>query len=370
MNIINLLIKPSSSSCNIRCKYCFYHDIANNRNIKSYGKMSLKTIESIIKETFSLNPDAVVIAFQGGEPTLVGYNFYKETIKIIGIYNKKQIKVSYSIQTNGILLDINWCKFFKSNNFLVGISLDGTKLTHDKNRVDTENLGTFSRVIKSIELLKKYNVEFNILTVVNNDLVNEVEKVYNYFVSHNFNFIQFIPCLAPLNQDQVNTLSKENYNIFLNTLFDLWYMDIVQGKKISIRYFDNLVGIILGFNPQSCDLNGKCSNNLIIESNGDIYPCDFYVLDDFKIGNITDGLSNIFNNTKRLEFINSSSTINDKCMKCEFYKLCLGGCKKHKELNNEEYLNYFCFSYYNFLKRNITKLEHIAYLIRKNAIFN
>jgi uncharacterized protein len=329
--------------------------------------MSLETIENIIKDVFSLNPEALVLAFQGGEPTLVGLDFYKETIRLISIYNKKGINVSYSIQTNGILLDINWCKFLKINNFLVGVSLDGNKLIHDKNRVDANNQGTFTKVMKAIELLKKFHVEFNILTVVNNDLVKDIEKVYHYFVTHDFNFMQFIPCLSSIGHIQEKALSKDNYYSFLNKLFDLWYIDIVKGKKVSIRYFDNLVGIILGFNSQSCDLNGKCSNNLIIESNGDIYPCDFYVLDDFKIGNINDGLVNIYINKIRLEFIDSSMAISDKCLKCKFYELCRGGCKKHKELNNDD-LNYFCLSYYNFFKRNISKLEEIAYIIRKNAI--
>lgn len=364
MNVINLLIKPASSSCNLRCKYCFYLDIAENREVASFGKMQYDTLERIIKEAFEANPKAVVFAFQGGEPTLVGLSFYEEAIKLIGQYNPNKIPVSFSIQTNGVLLDSAWCEFFNKNDFLVGISLDGPKFVHNRNRVDKDNNGTFIKVINNIELLKKHQVAFNILTVVNNDLVRDIEKVYHYFKSHGFKYLQFIPCLAEIGENQEKTLSQENYEIFLNNLFDLWYQDIMNGIPISIRYFDNLIGIIMGYQPQSCDLSSQCSNNLIIESNGDIYPCDFYVLDQYKIGNIKDGLKGVFENNRRHNFINESKLIPDDCRNCKFYVLCKGGCRKHKELNNEKYLNYFCPSYLNFFNKNIRKLEQLAFRLQ------
>lgn len=364
MNVINLLIKPASSACNLRCKYCFYLDISHHRETASYGQMTVDTMETLIKEVFAQNPKAVVLAFQGGEPTLVGREFYENVVQLIDEYNKQKITVSYSIQTNGVLIDPTWCQFFKKNNFLVGVSLDGPKLIHDRNRVDTHHNGTFIKVINNIELLKKYQVDFNILTVVNNDLVKETEKIYRYFLSHEFYFLQFIPCLSALGEDQGKALSKENYEIFLNQLFDLWYEDIIKSKPVSIRYFDNLMMIMLGLRPQTCDLNSQCSDNLIIESNGDVYPCDFYVLDEYKIGNINDGLSHIMTNSKRVEFINSSKNLPSTCIQCEFYTLCRGGCKRHRNVNIDHYNNYFCQSYYNFFKKNINRLEQLAFRIK------
>lgn len=369
MEIVNLLIKPASSNCNLCCKYCFYHDLANNRMQKSYGFMSISTLEILVKNAFLSASTAVVFAFQGGEPTLVGLPFYQKLIEFVNVYNKNNLHVSYSIQTNGILIDEDWCRFFKNNHFLVGISLDGTQKIHDHFRIDHYNQGSFKKVIKAIELLKRNHVEYNILSVVNSSNYQQISEIYKFFVRNKLTYLQFIPCLSPINDNNILALTPKQYESFLNQLIDLWYHDLLQGKKISIRYFDNLLGIILGYQPQSCELYDACSYNLVVESNGDVYPCDFYVVDKYRLGNISTSLiSEIIQCDVEKSFIDSSRIINDKCKKCEFYQLCKGGCKRHRQTPFDVTIgeNMFCESFYSFFKKNINRLEQLALLILQN----
>lgn len=370
MKVINLLIKPASSDCNLRCKYCFYHDLSDNRSVKSHGHMKYETLEELIKKAFNEAEVGVILAFQGGEPTLVGLEFYKHLIRLVNEYNKKNLSVSYSIQTNGLLLNNEWCSFLKTYNFLVGISLDGYKEAHDLLRYDNQKNGTFVKVLKSIELLKRYHLEFNILTVINQINYNHALKIYTFYKKHNLKYLQFIPCLSPL--DDVNNelaITSNNYYLFLDTLFQLWYKDVLTGEEISIRYFDNLVGMVLGYQAQSCDLKGTCSANLIVESNGDIYPCDFYVIDNYRIGNIKiNSIQEIIRSNLVEKFINESTIIDDDCIRCNYYSLCMGGCKRHRQSPyiSELSKNYFCDAYYKFLDKNIYKLKKLAsYFINK-----
>ena len=167
MKSLSMLIKPASSNCNLRCTYCFYYDICNNREIKSFGMMKLNLLETIVKRAFNEAEQNCTFAFQGGEPTLVGIDFYREFINFVKKYNTRNINVFYSIQTNGTTINEDWAKFFKENNFLVGISLDGTKEIHDKYRLDANKKGSFNKIMSNIQILNKYKVEYNILTVVN-----------------------------------------------------------------------------------------------------------------------------------------------------------------------------------------------------------
>ena len=188
---LSLMIKPSSSKCNLNCKYCFYHSIADARDIRDYGFMPLSTLKEIILKVDSYcNGGHCSIGFQGGESTLVGLNFYKELINYTKEI-KNDTSFSFSIQTNGTLLNDEWGKFLKENNFLVGLSLDGNKDIHNLNRLDYKNNGSFNKVNKGINILKKYQVDFNILTVVTSALCKKAEGIYNYYKKNNFRYIQF-----------------------------------------------------------------------------------------------------------------------------------------------------------------------------------
>lgn len=242
--------------------------------------------------------------------------------------------ISYSIQTNGILIDDAWCELFKKYDFLVGISLDGLKDVHDSLRIDKLGKGTFNRVMNSIKLLNKYDVKFNILTVVTQSMAKHPQALWNAYVKNGFDFIQLIPCLCPLDNPKLKegyTLNPETYASFLKTFFDIWAREFQNGHYISIRLFDNLVKMQANIPPEQCGLLGFCQPQFVIEADGSVYPCDFYVLDEYNAGNVQDmDFAQISNSQVFKDFLHDQSNKNSNCIKCPVYDLCGGGCKRYR----------------------------------------
>lgn len=373
MENINVLIKPTSGNCNMRCKYCFYNSVSKNRDVEDYGMMDVNTLENIIKKALKYSIDTCVFSFQGGEPTLIGIEFYEEVIKLQNKYNKKNIKIKNTIQTNGLLIDRKWALFLYENNFLVGLSLDGYKEIHDLNRVDVQGKGSYDSINKCIKLLDEYNIDYNILSVVTSYTAKYAKEVYNYFKNSGFKYIQFIPCLDPLN----NKKGKEEYSLnprdleqFLKVTFDEWYKDFMAGNYISIRYFDNLVYMILGRKPEACSMNGVCSCNLVIEADGSVHPCDFYVIDKWRLGNINyNEINEMKNSNISKKFILDSFSVTSECIECKWNSLCRGGCRREREdfMKNKIGLNYYCTSYKNFFDYAYNRLVNIAKMVSHSS---
>lgn len=352
MPAISMLIKPASSLCNLRCKYCFYHDEASKRITGSYGIMDTTTLENIVRRVFSVASDEVTFAFQGGEPTLAGIKYYHTLFNLCDVYNTKKVKVSYAIQTNGILVadDEHWAEMFAEHDFLVGISVDGMKDLHDTNRVDINGDGTYKKILQAVAVLRKYKVRFNILTVVNSITARNIAKIYKFYKSQNWRYIQFIECLDPIDEPPFqndNSLTPDRYLQYLKTLFDLWYRDMMNGDYVSIRQFDNYLNMFAGYQAESCGMLGMCTIQYVTEADGSIYPCDFYVLDEYKLGNINEvGFKDIFESGKAQDFIKESCVHSEKCKKCKWYRICRTGCKRYKD--NNEYL--YCYALYKFFE--------------------
>ncbi|SHE76716.1 anaerobic sulfatase maturase [Clostridium fallax] len=370
MNHISFLIKPASSSCNLRCKYCFYCDIADNRSVENYGIMEDSLAETLIKRAFDENAKMITFAFQGGEPTLAGLDFFKKFVAITKKYNTNNTIINFSLQTNGFSLNNKWAEFFKANNFLIGISLDGPKDIHDSLRITQNKKGSFNKVMHSIKLLKSFDIPFNILSVLTSFNSKHITKVYNFFKKEKFTHLQFIPCIEPFEYNEhlsKYSLKNDEYTYALNTLFKLYKEDFLSGNYTSIRLFDNYIQMCLGYPPENCGLSGVCSCYFVIESNGDVFPCDFYALDKYKLGNISD---NSFNNIKEIStaknFIRESTLIDEKCIKCKYRKLCNGGCKRYRTLITDSNIpmNYYCNAYYNFFDTNIDGLMEIATILK------
>lgn len=374
MPVISLLIKPASSNCNLRCKYCFYHSIADHRDTKSYGIMDIDTLEILVKKALEYADTACTFAFQGGEPTLVGLDFFERLIEFQEKYNKKNININNVLQTNGMLIDDRWAKYLHDNNFLVGLSLDGTKAIHDMNRVDALNKGTFTKVMKTVDIFNEYRVEYNILFVVNSMVARHPIKIYNFFKKNNFKYIQFIPCLDPLDEEpggNLYSLTPERFTVFLKTLFDAWYEDIIKGDMISIRYFDNLVSMLMGYPPENCGMSGICQCQFVVEADGGVYPCDFYVIDKWYLGNIKEkGVEEIVQSEVAKEFIEVSRYIDPKCRECKWINLCRGGCKRNREpfVDDKPVLNYFCPSYMEFFEYATPRLYQMATIFSNRII--
>lgn len=371
---VSLLIKPASSNCSLRCKYCFYHSLSENRTTKSYGIMSLDTLESVVKKAFEFADGVCTFAFQGGEPTLAGLHYYRKFIEYVKLYNTKNVTVNFALQTNGMLINEEWAKFLSDNKFLVGISLDGPKDIHNSHRVDEKNNGTFNKVIKGIELFNKFKIEYNVLCVVTAKSARYVSRIYNFFKENNFRYIQFISCLDPLNEIRGRhpySLKPLDFQKFLKVTFDLWYEDFIKGDYVSIRYFDNLVCMLLGQRPESCTMNGRCQCNCVIEADGGIYPCDFYAIDKWHLGNINDNeLSDILSHEAADDFTKCSSVIAPECKECKWYGLCRGGCRRERDnfIEEELGLNYYCLAYKGFFDYAYERLVNVARIISRKQL--
>lgn len=366
---LSVLIKPASGSCDLRCRYCFYEDETQNRSTANYGMMREETLEQIIKKILAYADGSCTIGFQGGEPTLRGLDFFERLIRLEKRHNLKKVTINHAIQTNGMHLDERWAAFFKRNHFLVGLSMDGNPDVHDSLRVDAHGSGTHSRVMQAVELLNKYHVDFNILCVVTRLNASKVEDIYRFFMSNNLVYQQYIACLDPLGAprgSQPYSLLPEDYGTFLTRLFDLWYEDRSAGKFVYNRYFENLAALMLGYPPEQCGM-GRCAPQLVIEADGSVYPCDFYMLDDYRLGNLnTDSVHDIAEVWNRSAFAQESTKGLEQCRKCQWAMLCRGGCRRDRqetELHNISH-NYFCPAYKKFFEHAVPKM---AALLRKNA---
>lgn len=368
---INLLVKPTSGSCNMRCEYCFYCDVAKNREVESYGFMTEKTLDNMIRKALDYADRQCAITYQGGEPTLIGLEFFKKAIELQKKYNIKNITINNSLQTNGYKLHKEWAKFFAENNFLIGISLDGIKKTHDEFRKDGKGEGTFYEVIKTIEVFKKYKVQFNVLTVVNQETSENIESIYRFYRKNQLKYLQFIACLDPIGEEQgvkKYSLTPEDYGIFLCKLFDLWYEDLKIGKQPYIRQFENYISILMGYEPESCEQRGVCGFNHVVEADGQVYPCDFYVLDEYKLGNINEiGFEKLQERRKEINFVKSSLNHCEECKKCSYFAVCRGGCNRNRTVQGigGVYENYFCLAYKRFFNHCLVRMKHIALQLRK-----
>lgn len=346
MPALSIMIKPSSSLCNLRCKYCFYCDVAANREDFSFGVMTNDTAETLIRSALSFaDGDSVAFAFQGGEPLISGLNYFEHFVDTVNKYNTKKSRIFYSVQTNGTFVDDDWARFFRKNEFLVGLSLDGD-FDGNKFRVDQNGQNAYYKIVRAANKLKKHGVEFNILTVLTGFCADNCERIYKFFRDNGYKYLQFIPCLRPFGDRSESELymTNEQYAQFLIRTFNLYVKDFIRGNYVSIRQFDNLVRMYLGERPEQCGVCGHCTHQFVAEGNGNIYPCDFYCTDEWLLGNINDTeLSVMANSDKAKQFITESLFVPAECKKCRFYPMCkAGGCKRQR--NDRDY----CEAYKKF----------------------
>ncbi len=345
---LSIMIKPASALCNMRCKYCFYHDVTDHRDVKSFGFMSEETAYNLIQKALAFaDGESVAFAFQGGEPTIRGIDFFRYFCKTVDELNLKKSRIFYGLQTNGTLLDETWARFFKQRKFLVGLSLDGD-FANNSFRIDDNGQNTYHKIIKGANLLEKHQVDFNILTVLTGRCAENIDEILRHFKKRNYKYLQFIPCLRPFGDKTESELymTPEQYQHFLIHGFNAYVKDYVRDEYTSIRYFDNLVHLYLGNPTEQCGMCGHCTHQFVVEGNGNVYPCDFYCTDEWLLGNINDNNEN-FNTLahceKATEFLKESLAIKEECKKCKYLALCRGGgCKRNR------YDRDYCESYKGF----------------------
>ena len=355
---LQILIKPASGMCNMECSYCFYKDEIKHRSQNISEIMKLSTLEAIIKKAVESSNGEICFAFQGGEPTLAGISFFEKAITFAERYNAKDNTISWSIQTNGYMLNEAWIRFFAENKFLVGISVDGPKELHNYFRQSSNGKNTFTSVLNTITLFNKYKVDYNIVTVISSGNVRKPQTLYNFFEKNGFYNVQLIPCLNRLDGvPDIYSIKGRDYGEFLKMMFDLWYADWQKGSYISISVFDNFIRMLMNSPAIICGMNGKCSCQYVIEANGGVYPCDFYVLDDYCLGNINDNtFPELFETYKLLEFFSEPQYAN-VCVKCKWKGLCNNGCKRYR---SQENLNVLCEAYAAFFEHCFERMCCVA----------
>lgn len=347
----SLLVKPVSYRCNLACKYCFY---ARRSELYSGGRpvMSEKVLEEMISQYMEISTGAASLSWQGGEPLLAGLDFYKRAVALEERYGRGHI-VSNAFQTNGTLLDEEWAAFFRRYRFLVGISLDGPRKLHNTYRVTQAGKPSFESVMRGIGLLKRKGVDFNILTVVSHANVSHAEEIYRFFSEEGFRYLQFVPCLE---RDPVTgrwspyNVTAEEYGNFLCKLFDLWAEDY---PNVYVRFFNSVLAARLGRAGGLCTLGPRCGEYVVVERNGDVYPCDFFVEKEMLLGNLLNTpLRRLVESTELDRFSRAKSRLPDDCRNCPWLDLCFGGCQYHRPLPREHQKSYYCKAYRMFFEHS------------------
>jgi uncharacterized protein len=346
--ISSLLVKPASAVCNLDCTYCFYLDReADPYQALPGRRMTLETLERLVDTYLFYSYPESVVAFQGGEPTLAGLPFFEKLVEYEQRFGRNGQSVSNALQTNGILLDKNWCDLFREYQWLIGLSLDGPEETNDLFRVHKDGRGSWKRVMQTVELLQQNRVDFNILCVLSQSNVGRPKELYRFFRGLGIEHMQFIP-LAEF-EDGGNpmpyTVTAGQYGRFLCEVFDEWWP---ERRKVRVRFFDNLAEALAGQKPGTCTMHETCDSYVVVEYNGDVYPCDFFVETSWKLGNITiDSWPEIARRAKRYSFASKKTIAHPDCQVCEWQSICHGGCPKFRHGPNRRFedLDYFCAAY-------------------------
>ena len=367
MRPFTLLIKPAGPDCNIACNYCFY---ACKKDLFEKGahRMSEQVLDTLVKSYLSLNFPASAFAWQGGEPTLMGLDFYKKLVELQQKYGSDGQMVTNSLQTNGILLDDDWCRFLAEYKFLVGISLDGPEKYHDHYRKDRADKGTFDKVLSAIEKCRKHNVQFNILVLLNDRNVNHPDELFDFFTARKVKYLQFIPCVEKDTSGQIApySITADQYGAFLCRIFDCWFD--YGPEKLSVRIFDSVLSHCLGAGNTECTFGPQCNDYIVIEHNGDAFCCDFFVEEKFHLGNIFQTpVGDLAASEKKRFFSRQKRDLDNSCLICRHLDFCRGGCPKDRIITGSGYKHpsYFCGAYKKFFDHGLPRFWNIAANLRQ-----
>lgn len=378
-----IMAKPAGSMCNLACKYCYYLEKANLYKDNKEELMSDTLLNKFIKEYIeSQTTPNVLFTWHGGEPLMQPLSFYKKVLKLENQYAKGRT-IDNCIQTNGTLLNNEWCKFLHDNHWLVGLSIDGPQQFHDKYRRNKQGQPSYNNVMHGIELLNKHNVEWNAMAVVNDTNVNYPLDFYHFFKDMDCHYIQFTPIVERFiyHDDgrkiaSVNDINAKDSNIhvtdfsvkpeqwgnFLCTIFDEWVRNDVG--EYYIQLFDATLANWCGAEPGICSMAKNCGQVGVIEFNGDVYSCDHFVFPEYKLGNINNkSLTEMMYSTRQIKFGTSKSlSLPRQCHNCEYLFACNGECPKNRFMitnDGEKGLNYLCEGYYKFFKHVAPYMDYM-----------
>ena len=363
MNPFSLLIKPASADCNLRCEYCFYLDRCELYPETKRHRMPDDVLERMVSSYLATQQPQYAFGWQGGEPTLMGLDFFRKAVKLQQKHGRPGAVVANGLQTNATLIDDDFAEFFARYNFLLGVSVDGPAEIHDRHRLTAGGKGSHEAVMRGIDCLKRHNVAFNALVLVNSANVHRAREVYRYVCDLGIMFHQYIPCVEfdgdgrPL----PFSISGEEWGEFLCELYDAWLPH--DTRRVSNRLFDSILTLLVEGRHNICHMGRNCCQYFVVEHNGDIYPCDFFVEKDLKIGNVmTHSWEDCLQEPVYLEFGRQKAQWNEECARCEVLEFCAGDCLKHRlpVTRDPRTLSWLCAGWKRFYAHALPGFRRLA----------
>jgi len=380
----SVMTKPMGPRCNIACSYCYYLEKERLYPDEKKFRMSDAVLEAhvrgMIEAAVRIGQREVQFAWQGGEPTMTGLDFFRRVLALQARYRPAGLRVTNAFQTNGTLLDDEWAGFLAANRFLVGISIDGPRGIHDRYRRDRAGRPTFDAAMAGLGALRRAGAEFNILCTVHRANAGKGKEIYRFLRTLGTQHLQFIPIverrapaggLAPapqLDDDPASLVTEWSvapraYGKFLCEVFDLWFRQDVG--RVFVQFFENQVGMWRGFPASLCVFSETCGNALALEHNGDVYPCDHFVYPEFRLGNIMEqDIAGIAGSAAAARFgADKRDRLTARCRRCEYRFACNGGCPKHRfapSREGEAGHNYFCESNMMFFRHAAGRLRALV----------
>ena len=355
---LTLMVKPVSGRCNMRCSYCFYAEELAQRGGEKLPAMTDACLEQLVRRAMQEAEGRLDLIFQGGEPMLAGKAFYRRLLALERSLPHPQLSIHHALQTNGLLLDEEWCDLLQEGNFLVGLSLDGTEALHDLHRRTVSGQGSWRQTLAAAALLRKRGVPYNILCVVTEPMAAQGRAVFQALREHGF--LQFIPCLGSLSGER--RLQSESYGRFLVDVFDCYERAFDQGRPVSIRTFDNWLAMARGLPPESCAMGGRCGRYYLVEADGSVYPCDFYAVVEWRLGSIREQSFARMARTEQARRFTEPLPLPEACRSCPWLLLCRGGCRRDRDLRLDGQLQpcQWCEGYRLFFEQCGARLQRLA----------
>ncbi len=366
---LGVMWKTVSDDCNLACDYCYYSTCAGRPGPKR-NRIERALLDKTIRGYMENSQGSVGFAWQGGEPLLAGLPFFEEVVALQARHAPPNTSIGNALQTNGTLLNEDWARFFRKYNFLIGVSLDGPKQIHDAHRNTATGKGSFDLVMRKIQHLRNHDVDFNILTVLHSGNVDRPRELMAFYAREGFRYVQFIPGMdfqaqfpdAPARY----LISADQYGRFLCETFDVWYNN--GAPSMSERFFDDMLSVHVGREAGLCTHGRKCSQTLVLEKNGDAFPCDFYTSMERRLGNIgLDSLRDIVDRPAYRQFLELKGTLPQACIRCDYLRLCFGGCPRNRVWDSGRRASgpdYFCDAYRRFFSYAEERMAMLAKKLR------
>lgn len=359
----SLLVKPASADCNLRCLYCFYLEKSCLYPDSDVHRMPEEVLERMISSFMSTGLSHYAFAWQGGEPALMGVDFFRRAVELEERYCPGGATVSNGLQTNATLIDDEFAALLSKYRFLVGVSLDGPPDVHDRFRLRADGTGSHAKVLEGIDRLRRNRVEFNALVLVSSANVGRAREVYNYLCDIGIWYHQYIPCVEfdESGNPMPYCITGEEWGRFLCDLFDEWVGRDVG--RVSIREFDAVLNFMVRHTYSMCTMGGRCNGYLVVEHNGDVYPCDFFVEPEWRLGNVmVDDFTSLRESAAYKRFGDMKSSWSEACSRCAYLKYCSGDCVKQRfgAGRNPSELSRLCSGWRQFYAHSVPELEKLA----------